>query len=112
MMETEIHKPISTMHRYTASDSTVNLPGQVLSSVKQDPNNSSIADANSSCPGIDYQVPKDNNSKISVTDESEQKVEKGRSIKMMDTITFKDEFQPLQWIFTDLMGHIQSKEIS
>lgn len=26
----------------------------------------------------------------------------GREIKMMDTITFVDGFQPVQWIFTDL----------
>ena len=31
---------------------------------------------------------------------------------MMDTITFTEDFQPMQWIFTDLMGRIQSKEIS
>ena len=31
---------------------------------------------------------------------------------MMDTITFVDGFQPVHWIFTDLLGKIQSKEIS
>ena len=31
---------------------------------------------------------------------------------MMDTITFVDGFQPVNWIFTDLLGKIQSKEIS
>ena len=30
----------------------------------------------------------------------------------MDTITFVDGFQPVNWIFTDLLGKIQSKEIS
>ena len=33
-------------------------------------------------------------------------------IKMMDTITFGEGFAPLQWIFTDLLGRIQFKEIS
>ena len=31
---------------------------------------------------------------------------------MMDTIIFTDGFQPVHWIFTDLIGKIQSKEIS
>ena len=38
---------------------------------------------------------------IMVTDEN-----KGREIKMMDTITFAEDFQPVQWIFTDLLGKI------
>ena len=35
-----------------------------------------------------------------------------KEIKMMDTITFAKNFQPMQWIFTDLLGRIQYKEIS
>ena len=35
----------------------------------------------------------------------------GKEIKMMDTITFVDGFQPVHWIYTDLFGRIQSKEI-
>ena len=35
-----------------------------------------------------------------------------KEIKMMDTITFEKNFQPMQWIFTDLLGRIQYKEIS
>ena len=30
---------------------------------------------------------------------------------MMDTILFKEEFQPVKWIFTDLLGRIQFKDI-
>lgn len=30
---------------------------------------------------------------------------------MMDTILFKKNFKPKKWIFTDLQGQIQSKEI-
>ena len=29
-----------------------------------------------------------------------------KEIKMMDTITFVDGFQPVNWIFTDLLGKI------
>jgi hypothetical protein len=34
------------------------------------------------------------------------------SIKMMDTILFEGEFKPKKWIFTDLLGRIQFKEIT
>jgi hypothetical protein len=34
------------------------------------------------------------------------------SIKMMDTILFEEEFKPKKWIFTDLFGRIQFKEIT
>ena len=33
------------------------------------------------------------------------------NIKMMDTIIFEGDFQPKRWIFTDLLGRIQYKEI-
>jgi len=36
---------------------------------------------------------------------------KGGGIKMMDTILFGPNFQPLRWIFTDLLGRIQFKDI-
>lgn len=31
---------------------------------------------------------------------------------MMDTILFKQDFQPVKWIFTDLLGRIQFKDIN
>ena len=34
------------------------------------------------------------------------------SIKMMDTIIFEENYQPKKWIFTDLLGRIQFKEIN
>jgi hypothetical protein len=34
------------------------------------------------------------------------------SIKMMDTILFVEDFKPKKWIFTDLLGRIQFKEIT
>ncbi len=34
------------------------------------------------------------------------------SIKMMDTILFEGEFKPKKWIFTDLLGRIQFKEVT
>ncbi len=34
------------------------------------------------------------------------------SIKMMDTILFEEDFKPKKWIFTDLLGRIQFKQIS
>jgi hypothetical protein len=34
------------------------------------------------------------------------------SIKMMDTILFENDFQPKRWIFTDLLGRIQYKDIN
>jgi hypothetical protein len=33
-------------------------------------------------------------------------------IKMMDTILFEGDFRPKKWIFTDLLGRIQFKEIT
>lgn len=33
------------------------------------------------------------------------------SIKMMDTILFEGAFKPKKWIFTDLLGRIQFKDI-
>lgn len=33
------------------------------------------------------------------------------SIKMMDTILFEGDFKSKKWIFTDLLGRIQYKEI-
>jgi hypothetical protein len=33
------------------------------------------------------------------------------SIKMMDTILFEGNFKPNKWIFTDLLGRIQFKDI-
>lgn len=34
------------------------------------------------------------------------------NIKMMDTILFDSDFKPKKWIFTDLLGRIQFKEIN
>jgi hypothetical protein len=33
------------------------------------------------------------------------------TIKMMDTILFEEGMKPVKWIFTDLMGRIQFKDI-
>jgi hypothetical protein len=33
------------------------------------------------------------------------------SIKIMDTIIFKKDFKPYKWIFTDLIGRVQFKDI-
>ena len=33
------------------------------------------------------------------------------SIKMMDTILFEGDFRPVKWIFTDLLGRVQYKDI-
>ena len=30
---------------------------------------------------------------------------------MMDTILFEDGFKPIKWIFTDLLGRVQYKDI-
>jgi hypothetical protein len=44
---------------------------------------------------------------------SEENNSKGMmSIKMMDTILFEEDFKPKKWIFTDLLGRIQFKEIT
>ena len=43
----------------------------------------------------------------------QQKSERrNETIKMMDTITFSDNFKPKWWVFTDLVGRIQFKDIS
>jgi hypothetical protein len=34
------------------------------------------------------------------------------NIKMMDTILFEEKFKPKKWIFTDLLGRIQFKDIN
>ena len=34
------------------------------------------------------------------------------NIKMMDTILFEGDFQPRRWVFTDLLGRIQFKDIN
>ena len=35
-----------------------------------------------------------------------------REIRLMDTITFKKGLKPVNWLFTDMNGQIQSKDIS
>ncbi len=38
--------------------------------------------------------------------------DEGKAIKMMDTILFEENLRPKKWIFTDLLGRIQYKDIN
>lgn len=86
-----------------ASDSTIHLPPGLANTAKQNPTvtvEDPYTDANSLNTGINQVLSPKEEIKVgitaTVTDEaskpSELSVLQGRSIKLMDTITFKDEF--------------------